>query len=250
MLRNSFTLTFQYAKIIAPQIKHFVFSASQAIHFIPGQFITLHFPQAGTLLRRSYSLANRDSGDIHTLELAASYIPNGIASERLFNMQAGDQIEAIGAFGRFTLREEPIHRYLLIATGTGITPYRAMLNQLAQYMQSNPQLRVILLFGVRHLEDVLYREEFIAFAKDHAQFELRIHYSRASELTLPYEYSGYVTESLKHSIEIDPLQDVAYLCGNPNMVDDSFKILTEKQLPRDRIRREPYISPKLPTNKR
>jgi NAD(P)H-flavin reductase len=37
-------------------------------------------------------------------------------------------------------------------------------------------------------------------------------------------------------------RDIAYLCGNPNMVDAAFAALKEFGLPVPQIRREKYIS--------
>ena len=36
--------------------------------------------------------------------------------------------------------------------------------------------------------------------------------------------------------------DIAYLCGNPNMVDASFEALKQAGLPVPKIRREKYVS--------
>jgi len=37
-------------------------------------------------------------------------------------------------------------------------------------------------------------------------------------------------------------RDIAYLCGNPNMVDAAFTALKECGLPVPQIRREKYVS--------
>jgi NAD(P)H-flavin reductase len=42
--------------------------------------------------------------------------------------------------------------------------------------------------------------------------------------------------------EPDPHRDIAYLCGNPNMVDAAFTVLKEAGLPVQHIRREKYVS--------
>jgi NAD(P)H-flavin reductase len=41
-----------------------------------------------------------------------------------------------------------------------------------------------------------------------------------------------------------PARDIAYLCGNPNMVDASFEALKGFGLPVPAIRREKYVSSK------
>jgi NAD(P)H-flavin reductase len=47
----------------------------------------------------------------------------------------------------------------------------------------------------------------------------------------------------------DPARDIAYLCGNPNMVDACFTLLKDAGLPIPNIRREKYISPADPKAK-
>lgn len=248
MINNAFLLTLQHYEDIAPYTRHFTFLSDRPISFLPGQFITLHWRYEDKRVHRNYSLANYGGYNpdrSNRVELAATYVPHGFASEQLFAMQPGNQIEATGAFGRLILRDEPVKRYLLIATGTGITPYRTMLSNLAGKMATDPELQVLLLFGVRHSQDVLYRNELTTFANQQPQFTLQIYYSREPYPTLAYEHSGYVTKALNDKFQVFPDRDIAYLCGHPGMVDDVYRLLSEKGLSNDRIRREKYISPKL-----
>ena len=57
-------------------------------------------------------------------------------------------------------------RYLLIGTGTGVTPYRAMLPQLETQIRQRG-VKVVLLFGARTPVELLYGDEFRAFADKH-----------------------------------------------------------------------------------
>jgi NAD(P)H-flavin reductase len=54
---------------------------------------------------------------------------------------------------------------------------------------------------------------------------------------------GYVQNVLPE-LAPDPAGDIAYLCGNPNMVDASFEALKAIGLPVAHIRREKYVSGK------
>jgi ferredoxin-NADP reductase len=44
------------------------------------------------------------------------------------------------------------------------------------------------------------------------------------------------------ALKPDPANDIAYLCGNPDMVDETFNLLKEIGLPVPQVRREKYIS--------
>ncbi len=245
MTRKEFTLILEGSQEIAPSVKHLTFRREDGENcgFIPGQFITLHIPTSEKVLRRSYSIANSSHEPSNKIEFAASYVPEGVASDLLFTMQIGDKVTATGPFGRLTLREEQPGRYILVATGTGVTPYRTMLSELAHRFKQHPCFKVILLFGVRKPEDLLYRDEFTVFAEKNTWFEFRVYYSRIlSEPELPYEYRGYVLNAFSE-IEPNPKQDIVYLCGNPNMVDEVFSLLTNNySFPSELIRREKYIS--------
>jgi NAD(P)H-flavin reductase len=134
-------------------------------------------------------------------------------------------------------------RYLLIGTGTGVTPYRAMLPQLAQ-MIAQRGVEVVLMFGARTPEELIYSEDFYAFAAEHPGFRFVPCFSR--ELPAdphPDVRRGYVQDALAEFVP-DPVGDIAYLCGNPNMVDAAFEALKAAGLPVPHIRREKYVSSK------
>jgi hypothetical protein len=150
-----FPLKLVSSRMLAPTIRHFAFTRDdgQPLDFIPGQFIQVHFTYAdGTATKRSYSIATVREGDAHhhdQIELAVSYVPGGAATNIFEHLGEGDTIEASGPFGRFCLmpRDEN-RRYLLIATGTGVTPYRSMLPELKRQMDARG-VEVVLLFGAR-----------------------------------------------------------------------------------------------------
>ncbi|OJA01041.1 hypothetical protein BEV13_00895 [Rickettsiella grylli] len=245
MSRKEFYLTLEKSEQIAPDVKHFTFYYEEGgcFQFVPGQFITLHIPTDEKILRRSYSIANKTYPATNKIEFAASYVPSGVASQLLFTLKPGDKIMATGPFGRLTLREEMPERYILVATGTGVTPYRTMLAELEHRFKLRPCFKVVLLFGVRRPEDLLYRDEFIAFSEKNAWFEFHAYYSRVKlNKALSYEHMGYVLNAFGE-IQPNAKQDIVYLCGNPNMVDEVFTLLVKNYgFPTDIIRREKYIS--------
>src|SRR5690606_8170040 len=120
--------------------------------------------------RRSYSLATRREQALcpeATLEIAVSYVAGGAATALFEGLDRGDRSQASGPFGRFCLQPaDDTARYLLIATGTGVTPYRAMLPQLSALIAERG-IQVVLLFGARSPAELLYGDEFRAFADAH-----------------------------------------------------------------------------------
>ncbi len=249
-----FPLKLTDRRMIAPSVAHlsFVRDDGLPLDYIPGQFIQIHFEYAdGAAARRSYSLATQHDhalGPGEAVEIAVSYVPGGAATALFEGMAEGAHINASGPYGRFCLMPADANsRYLLIGTGTGITPYRAMLPQLETLMRERG-VQVVLLQGARNPGELLYGDEFRAFADAHPGFRFVPCLSR--ELPAPGSpqahadmRNGYVQNALA---EFAPNAegDIAYLCGNPNMVDACFEALKAAGLPIPHVRREKYVSNK------
>ncbi len=241
-------------RLATPAVLHlsFVRDDGQPLDYTPGQFIQIHFPLAdGTQARRSYSCATRHDHHIQAgeaVEFVASRVPGGAATALFEGMAIGDTLQASGPLGLFTLRpEDAPARYLLIATGTGVASYRSMLPELERRMRDDG-LRVVLLHGVRTPDDLLFADEFTETARRFPhQFEYRIAFSRDTFATDDARRGasepsfGYVQNALP-DIAPDPEGDIAYLCGNPNMVDACVEALKGFGLPMKHIRREKYVS--------
>lgn len=251
-MADHFQLRLVDSRMLAPSVRHLVFERvdGQPLAFQPGQFLQVHFHyDDGAATKRSYSVATvgeRSSPnglmEVGRIEIAVSYVEGGAATRLLGELPLGGIIEASGPYGRFCLQEADTHpRYLLLATGTGVTPYRAMLPQIAKLLAAGNR-EVVLLYGARSEGELLYGEEFEAFARKHPGFIFHGCLSRqARAVPRPTDRSGHVQNVLA---ELGPRaeRDIAYLCGNPNMVDAAFSVLKEFGLPVPQIRREKYIS--------
>lgn len=249
-MATHFPLRLVGSRMLAPMVRHLDFARDdgQPLDFIPGQFIQVHFSNPdGSPTKRSYSLATIHDHALEpgeAVEIAVSYIPGGAATALFTALEQGQQIQASGPYGRFCLgANDSNQRYLLIGTGTGVTPYRAMLPQLADVMAKR-DVEIVLLFGARTPDELIYGQDFYAFAAANPRFRFVPCFSRE----LPADphadvRRGYVQEAL---LEFAPNgeTDIAYLCGNPNMVDAAFDVLKTQGLAIPHIRREKYISSK------
>src|SRR5690606_22107576 len=107
-----------------------------------------------------------------------SYVPGGAATALIEGLGVGDTVQARGPFGRFCLQPgDDNRRFLLIATGTGVTPYRSMLPLLERAMASRG-VEVVLLYGARTPAELLYGDEFRAFSDTHPGFRFMPCFSR------------------------------------------------------------------------
>ncbi|MCW8890580.1 MAG: FAD-binding oxidoreductase [Sedimenticola sp.] len=212
------------------------------ISYLPGQFFSLDFNLQGEEKSRSYSAAGRidDLKQNREFNFAITAVSNGAASDYFFNAQPGDLIKMSGPFGALTLPGSDPERYLLIATGTGVAPYRAMLPELERRMQLNHELQVALVMGVRTPEELIYGEEFIDLANVNPNFSFHACYSREMpELPSAHENAGRV-DVLYERLKPHPEKDWVYLCGNPDMVDDSVAWFTERAFTAKNLKREKY----------
>ena len=109
---------------------------------------------------------------------------------------------------------------------------------------------MVLLFGARTPVELLYGDEFRAFADKHPDnFRFVPCFSRE----LPAAGFGACARGRSPRLRAAvprgvrarmPAHDIAYLCGNPNMVDACFETLKGYGLPVPQIRREKYVSSK------
>ena len=246
-MADHFQLRLVDSRMLAPTVRHLAFERvdGQPLAFVPGQFLQIHFHYAdGTPTKRSYSVATVGDGrsPVSRIEIAVSYVEGGAATALLAGLAEGGTVEASGPYGRFCLQAGDAHpRYLLLATGTGVTPYRAMLPQLAEWLAPGGR-EAVLLYGARNEAELLYDAEFADFAAAHPGFTYLSCLSREARA------SGRATDRMGHVQaalpELAPAadRDIAYLCGNPNMVDAAFAALKDFGLPVPQIRREKYIS--------
>ncbi|MDO5505767.1 MAG: ferredoxin--NADP reductase [Pseudoxanthomonas suwonensis] len=231
----------------------FVRDDGQPLDYTPGQFIQIHFPLGdGEVARRSYSLATRHDHAIavgEAVEFIASVVPGGRATALFQGMAIGESLQATGPMGLFTLKPDDSNtRYLLIATGTGVASYRSMLPDLDQRLAEQPGLSIVLMHGARSPAELLFADEFADFARRHgARFRYLACLSRelpAADAPLAAEINvrhGYVQNFLA-DVAPQAEGDIAYLCGNPNMVDACVEALKGHGLPMKHIRREKYVS--------
>jgi len=243
-----FPLRLADSRMLAPSVRHMAFERVDGapFAFIPGQFVQVHFNYAdGKATKRSYSVATIGDGNgtpVQRIEMAVSYVEGGAATDLLGHLQEGQTIDGSGPYGRFCLMEADTNkRYVLVATGTGVTPYRAMLPQLKKLIESRG-VEIVLVYGARNSGELLYGDEFEAFASENKNFRYFACLSREARVhPRPHDRRGHVHIALEE-IKPNPDTDIAYLCGNPNMVDQAFTLLKDAGLPIPHVRREKYVS--------
>jgi ferredoxin-NADP reductase len=131
---------------LAPGVRHFEFDLPgiDRFGFVPGQFMSMTAGIRGDEITRAYSVASPPSGN--RFALCLNEVEGGRFSPHLFSLTPGQEVDCQGPYGAFIFRR-PLNDSILVATGTGIAPFRAML---LDRLPHEPDRRFTLIFGVRH----------------------------------------------------------------------------------------------------
>lgn len=223
---------------LTPSTKHFEWEIVEggAFEFYAGQFVSLKVPRNGQEEARPYSIASAPR-DGARFDLCLNRVEGGYVSNYLCDLALGTQVNLSGPHGSFVTARPVEQDLVFIATGTGIAPIRGMLEELFRAGEPLPH-EVWLLFGVRHPETILYREEFDSLAAKFSRFHFVPTLSRPPADWLGK--TGYVQEQLRQ-IFAGRKDFKAYLCGLKAMVDEVRYMLKEEfGLDRKQIRFEKY----------
>jgi CDP-4-dehydro-6-deoxyglucose reductase len=211
------------ARPISPSVRELTFDPGPGHAFVPGHWVTLFLDRGGDEpLKRQYSVASapRDDG---TFDLAVTLVEEGPMSAFLHRAEIGTHVRMLPAQGLFVL-EPMVRPVLMVATGTGLAPFRAMLQEIeAKSVVAQP---IYLLFGCRTEDEMIYREELDALAARLSHFTFVPTLSRAPE-TWPGR-RGWVQTHLAELVSKTNVDVDVYVCGLTHMVKEVRRICREE----------------------
>ena len=124
-----------------------------AFHWLAGQYVDV-IGQGG--VRRSYSIANRPDAS-GRIELHVRRVESGALSGYWFGAaRVGDLLRLHGPLGTFFLRDTAGLHLVLLATGTGIAPIKAMLGEMALRPAAQQPRSASLYWGNRVAADLYW----------------------------------------------------------------------------------------------
>lgn len=220
---------FQYNKL---STEHVVIS----IHFLTESTFVLRFTRCGMQFRagqhlivglkgeldqREYSIFSGENDDY--LEILVKEVREGNISAKLKHCKPGDLLNVNGPFGSFGIEfhERNAGRLVLIATGTGISPFRSII-------KSYPDVNYTLIHGVRYGNEAYSREDF-----DNERYILCTSKDKKGD------HHGRITTYIP-GFNIQP-SDRFYLCGNGGMIYEVYHILRNKGVSPQNIFSERYF---------
>ncbi len=201
------------------------------LNFKAGQFTKLALPDSdGKLVARAYSLVNAPLTTSDVLEFLIITDPDGQLSPQLHQLQKGDSLYvAQSAHGDLVFDTIPKHTKTLwlLSTGTGIGPFLSLLDDISFRPACE---KVVLVHGVRKETDLVYRYLINQLVD---QYQGRLVYQPiVSRENVSGALNGRVTDLIEQQhlmqhcrADFAPDDSFVMMCGNPQMIKDTTKIL-------------------------
>jgi len=187
--------------------------ATESLKYRAGQYIEFMLPGGK---RRSYSMATApDNGPI-TLHIR--HMAGGLFTEQVFStMKERDILRFEGPLGTFFVRDDSDKPMVLLASGTGFAPIKAIVEHLAQ---TGSTRKMTLYWGGRRPQD-LYMD---ALCREWAAKMPNFSYVPVVSNALPEDQWGGRTGFVHHAVMAD-LPDMSgyqvYACGAPVVVESA-----------------------------
>ena len=213
--------------------------ANQNLQYRAGQYVEFILRDGA---RRSYSMANApDSlGSPPAIELHLRHMPGGKFTDHVFTaMKEKDILRMEGPFGSFFLRDESTKPMILLASGTGFAPIKAIIQQMQHKGLNRP---AALYWGCRKKAD-LYQHEWCLQAA--AEMPNLRYVPVLSEPTADDHWTGRT--GFVHQAVMADWPDLSghqvYACGAPVMVDSAQRDLVARcALPADEFFADAFTS--------
>jgi len=210
--------------------------ATERLQYRAGQFIEFILRDGK---RRSYSIANAPHLDEH-LTLHIRHMPGGVFTDHVFTtMKERDILRFEGPLGTFFLREDSPKPMILLASGTGFAPIKAIIEQAIHQKLDHP---ITLYWGGRRPKD-LYMH---ALCEEWARTLPNFSYIPVISDALPDDSwsgrTGFVHRAVMEDFP-DLSQHQVYACGAPIMVDSAKReFIAQCKLPEEEFYADAFTS--------
>ncbi|MDG9970134.1 2Fe-2S iron-sulfur cluster-binding protein [Achromobacter mucicolens] len=197
---------------------HLTLALPEALDYVPGQYMNVVLPDGET---RSFSMASAPAGNL--VDFHVRRIPGGRYTDQwLGQAVAGASVEIEAPLGVFSYHEEDWRPLIMMATGTGIAPIKAILESLLDNEDCPP---VTLYWGMRTEADLYLRDEIQNWTSRLYEFNFVPVLSRAGADWQGRR--GYVQEAVLAD-HADLSEHAFYLCGAPEMIRQAKSLLAER----------------------
>ena len=217
----------------SPKLFSFRTTRSPSLRFDNGQFLMIGLEIGGRRVVRAYSIASANYED--ELEFYSIIVPQGPFTSRLQCVQPGaSMLVSTKPTGTLVLRDlRPGRRLFLLATGTGVAPFAALIRDPEIYERF---AQIVLVRGGRTRQDLAYGDDMLTrlrndeYLGDMTQRQLLDYGALTRE---PFVRVGRITRLMAEGrvcaeLGLPPLnarEDRVMICGNMRMLGDARALL-------------------------
>ncbi len=231
-------ITLKDIKKETPDTKSFIFGKPAGLTFTPGQLLHWTLPHGNPDnrgIRRPFTISSSPTEDF--LMFTTKFTDEAGSSFKLAleEVTPGTEFEIDDPVGVFTLPEDQNQPVTFLGGGVGVTPFRSMIKFATDEKLSRP---LTLLYANKTPADIIFRQEFDAWAKENPHFKL------AYTVDTPDEsWSGEVghlsPEMIKKHIA-DPRSQIYLICGPAGMIASYREVLGKLGLGDEFVRTENF----------
>lgn len=211
--------------------------ANVVLKYHAGQYIEFLLKDGA---RRSYSMATAPHLAPGGIELHLRHMPGGLFTDHVFtSMKEKEILRLEGPYGSFYLREDSERPIVLLASGTGIAPIKAIV----EHLQFKGSIRpAVLYWGCRTRSDLYLHD----WALEAAATMPNLRYIPVLSEARPEDgWTG--RDGLVHQAVMTDLPDLSghevYACGAPVMVDAAQRDFSARcGLPHDAFYADAFVS--------
>jgi len=231
--------------------------------FSPGQYATLWLTHGGKTIPRPYSIASSPTSP-RTLEFYINLVEHGRLTPSLWEpgvvraLAAGTEdttLVVTGPHGRMVLEQEERRDLVLVASGTGLSPFMSMIRSEEERFQASPETyerrRIYVIHGVSYSANLGYREELEALARRTLTEPARalglVYLPTISRPQMDRLWNGLTgraetifegcgADDAARPLDLEvrttiramlrPDRHAVYVCGHPGTIDNTVRILS------------------------
>lgn len=200
------------------------------MNFIPGQHIVIDIGENNT---RQYSIASSPLKSNKTFDIVVDLSPQGKGSKYLESLDMNQEIKFIGETGEFTLPDELALNLVFLATSTGISPIRSMIDSIV-LNREDYEVNIYLYIGARNSDQVIWQNVFKKYLDDKHIDDYHL-YIGEGELPSTECESGNLTQFISR-INDQIISDAQFIiCGSGETIENIRQILISKNIPSESI---------------
>ena len=185
-----------------PTIKTVVLAPKPVMEFRAGQFVQLTFPGMGE------APFTPSSSPYEPERLEVTILRTGRVTDALHTVKAGDVLGLRGPFGKgYAIEELEGKEVLVVGGGVGLAPLRALI--LALFHDIDRIKRVLILYGAREPDELLYRRLYDDWSKK-KKVDLRITVDRGGP---GWDGNVGVVTTLFDGLDVEIPNTLAVSCG-------------------------------------